>query len=208
MSGGRGGLPMLKEFKEFAVKGNMLDMAVGIIIGAAFGTVITSLVNDLLMPVISGIIGTPDFSNLFLVLRNPTGATFTSVKAARDAGAVVLAYGLFLNAIIAFLIVSFALFMMVKGINRLRRQEEAAPAAPEAPPAEVQLLSEIRDLLRRRGAAGRGLRAGVAAAPGLGGRCRWGPRGAVSVCATPQSSHSRRPFLVAPSPARIERLTS
>ncbi|HME95755.1 MAG TPA: large conductance mechanosensitive channel protein MscL [Methylomirabilota bacterium] len=141
---------MLKEFKEFAVKGNMLDMAVGIIIGAAFGTVITSLVNDLLMPVISGIIGTPDFSNLFLVLRNPTGATFTSVKAARDAGAVVLAYGLFLNAIIAFLIVSFALFMMVKGINRLRRQEEAAPAAPEAPPAEVQLLSEIRDLLRRR----------------------------------------------------------
>jgi len=122
---------MLKEFKEFAVKGNMLDMAVGIIIGAAFGTVITSLVNDLLMPVISGIIGTPDFSNLFLVLRNPTGATFTSVKAARDAGAVVLAYGLFLNAIIAFLIVSFALFMMVKGINRLRRQEEAAPAAPE-----------------------------------------------------------------------------
>ena len=141
---------MLKEFREFAVKGNMLDMAVGIIIGAAFGTVITSLVNDLLMPVISGIIGTPDFSNLFLVLRNPTGATFTSVKAARDAGAVVLAYGLFLNAIIAFLIVSFALFMMVKGINRLRRQEEAAPAAPEAPPAEVQLLSEIRDLLRRR----------------------------------------------------------
>ena len=141
---------MLNEFKEFAVKGNMLDMAVGIIIGAAFGTVITSLVNDLLMPVISGIIGTPDFSNLFLVLRNPTGATFTSVKAARDAGAVVLAYGLFLNAIIAFLIVSFALFMMVKGINRLRRQEEAAPAAPGAPPAEVQLLSEIRDLLRRR----------------------------------------------------------
>jgi large conductance mechanosensitive channel len=141
---------MLKEFREFAVKGNMLDMAVGIIIGAAFGTVITSLVNDLLMPVISGIIGTPDFSNLFLVLRNPTGATFTSVKAARDAGAVVLAYGLFLNAIIAFLIVSFALFMVVKGINRLRRQEEAAPAAPEAPPAEVQLLSEIRDLLRRR----------------------------------------------------------
>ena len=141
---------MLKEFREFAVKGNMMDMAVGIIIGVAFGTVITSLVNDLLMPVISGIIGAPDFSNLFLILRNPGGAAFTSVKAARDAGAVVLAYGLFLNAIIAFLIVSFALFMVVKGINRLRRQEEAAPAAPEAPPAEVQLLSEIRDLLRRR----------------------------------------------------------
>ncbi len=140
---------MLKEFKEFAVKGNMVDMAVGIIIGAAFGTVVNSLVNDLLMPLISGIIGTPDFSNLFLVLRNPSGAAVTSVKAARDAGGVVLAYGLFLNAIIAFLIVAIALFVLVKGINRLRRQEEAAPAAPPVPPAEVRLLSEIRDLLRR-----------------------------------------------------------
>ncbi len=140
---------MLKEFKEFAVKGNMVDMAVGIIIGAAFGTVVNSLVNDLLMPLISGIIGTPDFSNLFLVLRNPSGAAVTSVKAARDAGGVVLAYGLFLNAIIAFLIVATALFVLVKGINRLRRQEEAAPAAPPVPPAEVRLLSEIRDLLRR-----------------------------------------------------------
>ena len=141
---------MLNEFKEFAIKGNMLDLAVGIVIGAAFGTVVNSLVNDLLMPVISGLIGTPDFSNLFLVLRNPTGAAFTSVKAGRDAGAAVLAYGLFLNAVIAFLIVSLALFFVVKGFNRLRRQEEAAPAAPEAPPAEVQLLTEIRDLLRRR----------------------------------------------------------
>jgi large conductance mechanosensitive channel len=140
---------MLKEFKEFAVKGNMLDLAVGIIIGAAFGTVINSLVNDILMPLISGIIGTPDFSNLFLVLSNPTGAAFTSVKAARDAGGVVLAYGLFLNAIIAFLIVSAALFFVVKAMNRLRRHEEAAPAAPPEPTAEVRLLGEIRDLLRR-----------------------------------------------------------
>jgi large conductance mechanosensitive channel len=140
---------MLKEFKEFAIKGNMLDMAVGIIIGAAFGTVVNSLVNDLLMPLISGVIGTPDFSNLFLVLRNPAGAAFTSVKAARDAGAAVLAYGLFLNAVIAFLIVAGALFFLVKGINRLRRQEETAPAAPPEPPAEVRLLGEIRDLLRR-----------------------------------------------------------
>jgi large conductance mechanosensitive channel len=141
---------MLKEFKEFAIKGNMLDMAIGIIIGAAFGTVVTSLVNDLLMPVISGIIGTPDFSNLFVVLRNPTGAAFTSVKAARDAGAVVLAFGLFLNAVIAFLAVAVALFFLVKGVNRMRRQEEAAPAAPPEPPEEVRLLGEIRDLLRRR----------------------------------------------------------
>ncbi len=140
---------MLKEFKEFAIKGNMLDMAVGIIIGAAFGTVVNSLVGDVLMPVISGIIGTPDFSNLFLVLRNPSGAAFTSVKAARDAGAVVLAFGLFLNAIIAFLGVAIALFFLVKGINQMRRKEEAAPAAPPAPSAEVRLLGEIRDLLRR-----------------------------------------------------------
>lgn len=141
---------MLKEFKEFAIKGNMLDMAIGIILGAAFGTVVASLVNDLLMPVVSGIIGTPDFSNLFAVLRNPTGAAFTSVKAARDAGAVVLAFGLFLNTVIAFLAVALALFFLVKGVNRMRRQEEAAPSAPPAPSAEVTLLSEIRDLLRRR----------------------------------------------------------
>ncbi|MEX2224408.1 MAG: large conductance mechanosensitive channel protein MscL [Candidatus Rokuibacteriota bacterium] len=141
---------MLKEFKEFAIKGNMLDLAVGIIIGAAFGTLITSLVNDLLMPLISGVIGTPDFSNLFLVLRNPTGAAFTSVTAAREAGAAVLAYGLFLNAIIAFLIVSLALFFVVKGMNRLRRQEAAVPAPPPPPTAEVRLLGEIRDLLQRR----------------------------------------------------------
>ena len=141
---------MLKEFKEFAIKGNMVDMAVGIIIGAAFGTVVTSLVNDVLMPVISGIIGTPDFSNLFVVLRNPSGAAFTSVKAARDAGAVVLAFGLFLNTIIAFLAVAIALFFLVKGINRMRRQEAAAPVAPPEPPEDVRLLGEIRDLLRRR----------------------------------------------------------
>jgi large conductance mechanosensitive channel len=141
---------MLKEFREFAIKGNMVDMAVGIIIGAAFGTVVSSLVNDVLMPIVSGIIGTPDFSNLFVVLRNPTGAAFTSVKAARDAGAVVLAFGLFLNAIIAFLAVAIALFFLVKGINRMRRQEAAAPAAPPEPPEDVRLLGEIRDLLRRR----------------------------------------------------------
>ena len=140
---------MLKEFKEFAIKGNMMDMAVGIIIGAAFGTVVSSLVNDVLMPVISGIIGTPDFSNLYVVLRNPSGAAYTSVKAARDGGAVVLALGLFINAIISFLAVSVALFFLVKAINRLRRQEVAAPAAPPEPSAEVRLLGEIRDLLRR-----------------------------------------------------------
>ena len=141
---------MLNEFKEFAIKGNMVDMAVGIIIGAAFGAMVNSLVNDLLMPIIAGLVGSPDFSNLFLVLRNPTGQTFTSVKAARDAGAVVLGIGLFLNTVIAFLSVAFALFFMVKVVNRLRRQQETAAEPPPAPPAEVQLLTEIRDLLRRR----------------------------------------------------------
>jgi large conductance mechanosensitive channel len=141
---------MLKEFREFAIKGNMMDMAVGIIIGAAFGTVVNSLVTDVLMPVISGIIGSPDFSNLYLVLRNPSGATYTSVKAARDGGAAVLAIGLFINAIISFLIVSGALFFIVKVLNRLRRQEEAAPAPPAPPSDEVRLLGEIRDLLASR----------------------------------------------------------
>ena len=140
---------MLKEFKEFAIKGNMMDMAVGIILGAAFGSVVSSLVNDVVMPMISGIIGTPDFSNLYVVLRNPSGAAYTSVKAARDGGAVVLALGLFINAIIAFLAVAVALFFRVKALNRLRRQEAAAPAPPPGPSDEVRLLGEIRDLLRR-----------------------------------------------------------
>jgi large conductance mechanosensitive channel len=140
---------MLKEFKEFAIKGNMMDMAVGFIVGAAFGTVINSLVTDVLMPLISGLIGSPDFSNLYVVLRNPGGATYTSVKAAREGGAVVLALGLFINAVISFLIVSGALFFVVKMLNRLRRQEAAAPPPAPEPSAEVRLLGEIRDLLRR-----------------------------------------------------------
>jgi large conductance mechanosensitive channel len=142
---------MLKEFKEFAVKGNMLDMAVGIIIGAAFGTVVKSLVDDILMPIVSGIFGTPDFSNLFIVLRNPTGETFTSIEAAREAGAAVLGYGLFINAMIAFLMIALVLFMIVKNYNRMMRKEEAKPDVPPPPPEpsnEEKLLTEIRDLLR------------------------------------------------------------
>jgi len=140
---------MLKEFREFAIKGDMVDMAVGIVIGAAFGSVVKSLVDDLLMPVVSGIIGKPDFSNLFLLLRNPSGTEFASVKAARDAGAVVLAYGLFLNAVIAFLLVAIALFFVVRSVNRLRRQQDPTPVAPPEPSGAVKLLTEIRDLLKR-----------------------------------------------------------
>lgn len=143
---------MLKEFREFALKGNMVDMAVGIIIGAAFATVVASLVDDIIMPVIAALFQTPDFSNLFVVLRNPTGAEFTSIEAARDAGAVALGYGLFLNALIAFLLVAFVLFIVVKNMNRLMEKREAAAQTevPPQPTTEEVLLTEIRDLLRVR----------------------------------------------------------
>jgi large conductance mechanosensitive channel len=137
---------MLKEFKEFAVKGNMMDMAVGIIIGGAFGTIVKSLVDDIIMPVISGIFKLPDFSNLFIKLSGE--GTFTSVEMAREAGASVLAYGSFINAVIAFLLVAWALFIVVKGLNKLKRKEEPAEEIP-AGPTEVELLVEIRDSLRR-----------------------------------------------------------
>ncbi len=146
---------MLKEFREFALKGNMVDMAVGIIIGAAFATVVASLVDDIIMPVIAALFQTPDFSNLFVVLRNPTGAEFTSIEAARDAGAVDLGYGLFFNALIAFLLVAFVLFIVVKNMNRLMEKREAAAQteAPPQPTTEEVLLTEIRDLLRARAPA-------------------------------------------------------
>jgi large conductance mechanosensitive channel len=140
---------MLKEFKEFAIKGNMVDMAVGIIIGAAFGTVVKSVVDDILMPIVSSVLGAPDFSNLFMVLNSKSGESFTSLAAAREAGESVLAYGVFINALIAFLIVGFVLFMIIKGMNKMKRQEEAAPAPPPGPTQE-DLLVEIRDLLAAR----------------------------------------------------------
>jgi large conductance mechanosensitive channel len=141
---------MLKEFREFAVKGNMVDMAVGIIIGAAFGAVVQSLVDNVFMPIIAGVFGTPDFGNLFVVLRNPKGEAYATVKAARDAGAVILAYGLFINTIVTFLGVAVATFLLVKSINRMRRAEPPKPAAPPAPSGEEKLLAEIRDLLKRQ----------------------------------------------------------
>jgi large conductance mechanosensitive channel len=145
---------MLKDFKEFAVKGNMVDMTVGIILGAAFGTVVKSVVDDILMPIVSSITGAPDFSNLFVVLKDPVdmaGVNMESIAAVREAGGVALGYGLFINATIAFLIVAFVLFMVIKAMNKLKRKEEAAPApAPPEPSAEEKLLTEIRDLLRAR----------------------------------------------------------
>jgi large conductance mechanosensitive channel len=142
---------MLKEFKEFAMRGNVLDMAVGIIIGAAFGAIVTSLVNDVVMPPIGLLLGGADFSNLFVVLKEGTTAgPYGSVAAAKAAGAVTLNIGVFANAVINFLLVAFAVFMVVKAVNRVRRQGPPPPAAPAPPTPAEKLLTEIRDVLRGR----------------------------------------------------------
>jgi len=137
---------MLKEFREFALKGNMVDLAVGIIIGAAFGAIVSSLVDDIFMPIIGLIIGGVDFSNMFIVLSNPDNIAVSSLAAAKDAGIATLNVGLFINAIVKFVIIAFALFLVVKMMNSLKKKQEAAPAAP---PADITLLTEIRDLLKK-----------------------------------------------------------
>jgi len=119
---------MLKEFKEFALRGNMIDMAVGIIIGAAFTSIVNSLVNDILMPPIGVLIGNVDFSNMFISLN---GQSYASLSAAQDAGAATLNYGLFINNIIVFLITAFAVFLLVRGVNRLERKQEEKPEVEE-----------------------------------------------------------------------------
>jgi len=143
---------MLKEFREFAMKGNVVDLAVGVIIGAAFGAIVTSLVGDVIMPPVGLLIGGVDFSNLFVVLKEgpKAAAPYASLAAAKAAGAVTLNLGVFINAIINFLIIACAIFIVVKGINRLRRQQSPAPSAPVAPPRAEVLLEEIRDLLKRK----------------------------------------------------------
>ena len=138
---------MLKEFKEFAMKGNMLDMAIGIVIGVAFSAIISSLVDDVLMPPIGLLLGGVDFSQMFVLLKGE--GSFATIKQAQEAGAVTWNIGLFINALIKFLIIVFAIFMLVKGVNAMRKQEEEAPAEPPAPPEDVVLLTEIRDLLRK-----------------------------------------------------------
>ncbi len=137
---------MLKEFKEFAMRGNVVDMAVGIIIGAAFGKIVTSFVNDVIMPPIGLMVGNVDFSQLFINLGDGAYATLAE---AQEAGAATINYGVFLQTILDFLIVAFAIFMVVKQMNRLKKKEEAAPAAPPKPTKDQELLTEIRDLLRK-----------------------------------------------------------
>ncbi|MCX5478377.1 large conductance mechanosensitive channel protein MscL [Kaistia geumhonensis] len=133
---------MLKEFREFALRGNMVDLAIGIIIGAAFSGLVNSIVNDLIMPIVGRITGGIDFSNMFIQLA---GAPQPTLAAAREAGATI-AYGNFLTLLINFIIVAWILFMIVKGMNTMKRKQEAAPE-PAADPEDVKLLKEIRDLL-------------------------------------------------------------
>ncbi len=138
-----------KEFKEFAFKGNLIDMAVGVVVGGVFGTITKSFVDDLINPLIGLMLGKVDFSNTFVLLKagDKAPAPYSTVKAAQEAGATVLTYGNFINAMVNFLIVSFAVFLVVKVVNKARN----APAAPAEPTAQEKLLVEIRDLLARKG---------------------------------------------------------
>ncbi|MBZ8133770.1 large conductance mechanosensitive channel protein MscL [Afifella sp. IM 167] len=140
---------MLKEFKEFALKGNVVDMAVGIIIGAAFGAIVSSLVDDIIMPPIGLLLGGVDFSQLFVVLSGD--GPYNTVAQAKQAGAVTWNIGLFINAILKFLIVAMAVFLLVRTVNRLVRKREEKPAAAPEVPEDIRLLREIRDLLATRG---------------------------------------------------------
>lgn len=133
-------MSMMQEFKTFAMRGNVIDLAVGIIIGGAFGKIVSSFVNDVLMPPIGLLLGGVDFSSFALTLK----------EAAGDAPAVALRYGVFINALIDFVIVAFAIFLVIKAMNSLKRKEAEAPAAPAPPPAQEVLLTEIRDLLKKR----------------------------------------------------------
>ena len=145
-------MSMVSEFKEFALKGNVMDLAVGVIIGGAFGKIISSMVDDVMMPIISFILGgNVDFSNMYVVLGDIPEGTANTYAALKEAGVSVLAYGQFLTVLINFILLAFVVFMLVKGMNNLRRKQEAeAPATPAADPADIALLKEIRDELRRK----------------------------------------------------------
>ena len=140
---------MMQEFKEFAVKGNVIDLAVGVIIGGAFGKIVGSLVEDMIMPIVGAIFGNLDFSNLFVTLGAVPDGTATTLAAMKEAGVPVLAYGNFITVAINFIILAFIIFMMVKQVNRLKREEPVAAPAPEVTPEDVVLLREIRDSLRK-----------------------------------------------------------
>lgn len=140
-------MSMMQEFKQFAMRGNVMDMAVGVIIGGAFGKIVSSLVNDVLMPPIGKLMGNMDFSGLFVQL----GGTepYATLAKAKEAGVATINYGMFINTVIDFIIVAFVIFLVIKGMNTLHKKESAQPAPPAEPPADVKLLTEIRDLLKK-----------------------------------------------------------
>lgn len=140
---------MMQEFREFAVKGNVVDLAVGVIIGGAFGKIVDSVVNDLIMPVVGLVFGKLDFSNLFVVLGSVPPGTAMTLDALKKAGVPVFAYGNFITVAVNFIILAFIIFMMVKQINRLRREAPAPPAPAPVTPEDIVLLREIRDSLKR-----------------------------------------------------------
>jgi large conductance mechanosensitive channel len=139
-------MSFIKEFKEFAMRGNVIDLAVGVVIGGAFGKIVDSLVKDVVMPPIGALLGGVDFKHLYLNLGS---GTFESMEAAEKAGAPLIKYGAFINSMVDFTIIALAIFVAVKAINRLKRQEVAPPPAPAAPPEDIVLLREIRDALKR-----------------------------------------------------------
>jgi large conductance mechanosensitive channel len=142
---------MLQEFKAFIMRGNVMDLAVGVIIGAAFGKIVDSMVNDVFMPILGLILGKIDFANLYVVLsEGKTAGPYASLDVARKSGAAVLAYGNFINTVVYFIIIGFIIFMLVRSLNRMMRKEKAAPAPPPPPPEDVVLLREIRDALKAR----------------------------------------------------------
>lgn len=143
-------MSFIKEFKEFALKGSVMDMAVGIIIGAAFKTIIDSVVNDLVMPLVSAIVGAPDFSNMYIVLKGnvPDGASLADAR--KVAGSSIFAYGNFITVAVNFILLALAIFLMIKAMNSLRKKKEEVPAAPPAPTATETLLTEIRDALKHK----------------------------------------------------------
>ena len=136
---------MLKEFKAFAMRGNVIDLAVGVVIGTAFGTIVTSLVNDMIMPPFGALLGGLDFSNYFITLGE---GDFVSLAAAKEAGVATIAYGKFINTIVNFLIIAFSIFLVIRQINKLAKKEEDKPGVPATPPRQEVLLEEIRDLLK------------------------------------------------------------
>lgn len=142
-------MAMMQEFKEFAVKGNVMDLAVGVIIGGAFGKIVDSVVGDLVMPVLGAVIGKLDFSNLFVVLGQPPAGTVMTLDALKKAGVPVFAYGNFITVAVNFAILAFIIFMMVKQINRLKKNTPPPPAAPAVTAEDVLLLREIRDSLKK-----------------------------------------------------------